>query len=161
MASSIEVTKLCKYILDLNISVIPQNYAKQHAENAKIGSYFIVNTAPSYIQKGHYVCFVKWAKKELVLFDPLGSYLTIQCFSELIHDYKTIYFLDHPIQHPQSEFCSLFVIGFLKSYQNNNIKNFLNKFNKIQIIKNDEIIFNFLKDCLNNQKLKPSRDDAE
>ena len=161
MASSIEVTKLCKYILNLNISIIPQNYARQHAKDTEVGSCFIVNTAPSYMQDGHYVCFVKWAEKELILFDPLGSYLTIQCFSELIHDYERIYFLDDPIQHPQSEFCSLFVVGFLKSYQDNNIKDFLKKFKKIQIMKNDEIIFNLLKDCLNNQKLKPSRNDAE
>ena len=62
-----------------------------------------------------------------------------------------MYFLEKAVQHPNSEFCGLFVVGFLKAYQNGNITNFLKKFKKVETMKNDKIIYTFLKNHINRQ----------
>ena len=155
MATSTELIKLSKYILKTDLEIIPQDLAVKHATDAKIGQYFVINTAPSYLKNGHYVCLVKLSKKKAIFFDPLASPLSLICLKDLIKEYETVYFLDKAIQHKNSEFCGFFVIGFLKAYEDDDIAEFLKKFKKNKTMKNNKIIYAFLRKKICRQILEP------
>ena len=145
MASTEAVKKLCRFLLHKNIIIVPQDKARKSLKKLEINGYMICNSAPSDIKQGHYVAIVKIEINKILVFDPLSSVLTMKCFEKLFGDYDRVYFVKKAVQDNMSNFCGLFVAGFLEAFENDKIIPYFKKFKKRKLEKNDEVIYKHLK----------------
>lgn len=144
-----------KYVENLSRKILKENSflgvypCDIHPSIKRIKFSLIFNTGDSSSSGEHFVAIFA-DKNSLYYFDSFGSNLQNENIKKFINKNiknRKLKNNKNIIQHSQSNFCGYFCVGFLIS-KYKNVK-FYNLFHKCNLLKNDDVIVNFITQMIN------------
>ena len=151
MASNHSLKVLCNKIFRKKVKVSTWEKFLSEIQDINRLPPYIVNTTEKGV--GHFLAVVQTDKKNVLLFDPLASSLSELLMKPLIKTFHNAVYINHrKIQDDKSEYCGLFCLGFVHCYlqEKEEINSFFEMFHKDDLLKNDQIICDYLLSSIMN-----------
>jgi hypothetical protein len=143
--TNIEVENLGKQLLgNLFVGVYPADSAPKN--KSMINKSVIFNLSKHTEPGSHYIA-VLFLRNKILYFDSYGKSLKNKYIRKTLKKFNLpIFYHTQSIQDPNSIYCSLFALAYLKAIQKNKMtpNNFYKMFNKPPNKENDKIVTKFL-----------------
>ena len=91
MATNDSLKKLVRCTIGQDVKILPFESAITRVKTMKIGTSLIMNTAPEYIEQGHFIIIIKYDKNKIIIFDPLASKYIDLLLQPLLKRFHTLF----------------------------------------------------------------------